>query len=307
VVAGFIKMVNWMDPNLILTQDFVYKQLVVFLTGLFGWEFVLTFWLDWGLMTRRIRFKITYIFWFIGRYSLLSAMICLIIVTRSHEKLNCTAIIPFMSAGGLIAVACSSTNLMLRTLAIWKYTPYVTWPLCFMCLVHFLYLIYAGSTSLRSYWDDDMGTCMIVTKTQDLLAATFIYTLSFDFIIFVVTIIGVYRIPSRSPLWYMLYNQGLLYFTFTCLCNIPAATFTLLDLNPAMNVMFSPIASTMSTVLACRAVVSLMSMEPERQSSRPKVVALHSSTRKPYSTHNPSGQLTSHLGFPSSVYAPDLC
>jgi len=53
----------------------------------------------------------------------------------------------------------------------------------------------------------------------------------FDFIVLVLTTIGLVMSPNRSSLWQLLFRQGVIYFVVTCLANLVPTVFLLLDLN----------------------------------------------------------------------------
>ncbi|KAL4246601.1 hypothetical protein ABKN59_008787 [Abortiporus biennis] len=320
-------MVNWEDPGLVASLEFAFKQMNVFCMGLAIWEFVLTFWFDWAIFTRRIPFRWAYLFWFAGRASIFTAILTLIIVTHAKIKLNCTALIPIMSAAGLIGSACASTLLMIRTLAIWQHNMIVTWSLRLMSLAQFTLVIYSGVSGLSSHWVPEINACTIESHNDAILAANFVYTAVFDFIIFSFCVYGVSRLAARTKLLWTLYTQGLLYVVFTCVVNIPAAVFTILHLNAVMGVLFPPAAAVFSVILSCRALLSLQKMAPDSPKSSLSEVLTRSVTRRSLNSnievtledpptskskkekripkHYHNQQLTTQFDFPTEVYGPD--
>lgn len=83
--------------------------------------------------------------------------------------------------------------------------------------------------------------------------------MSFDFIVLLLSLWGLIRTPGRSSLWRLLFKQGVFYFFIAFLANLFPAVFLLLNLNPIMNIMFTIPAATATSIVACRAFVTLTS------------------------------------------------
>ncbi|KAI0784687.1 hypothetical protein C8Q75DRAFT_778375 [Abortiporus biennis] len=308
-------MVDWKDPNLIQAMQNFFSQMVVFFMGLTVWELLLTCWYDLAILSRRIPFTWSYFFWFLGRTSIFTAILTLIIVTRAKTELNCAVLIPIMSATGLIGSACASTLLMIRTLAVWRSNPYVTWTLRFLSLAQFTFLIYSGASGLSAQWSSEIRSCLIESHHEVLLAANFLYTVIYDFIIFILCIYGVSKLAAETKLVRTLYAQGLLYVVVTFIVNIPASVFTILHLNPVMSIIFSPPAATFSVIFSCRALLLLRSVNADnievseiarsvtRNSASETAINLQQHYISP--KDNDAPQLSTQFEFPVSVYGPD--
>ena len=55
--------------------------------------------------------------------------------------------------------------------------------------------------------------------------------MSFDFVVLVLTTIGLVMSPGRSSLWQLLFRQGIIYFLVAFIANTVPAVFLLLNLN----------------------------------------------------------------------------
>src|SRR5258708_5307166 len=95
-----------------------------------------------------------------------------------------------------------------------------------------------------------------------------------DLTVMIVTVIGLYRIPGRSSLWKMIFQQGrppsyllslsdaqlcartgLIYFMVAFLANLSVVVLLLLNLNPVMNLMLAIPGIACSSTVACRCFV----------------------------------------------------
>jgi hypothetical protein len=104
----------------------------------------------------------------------------------------------------------------------------------------------------------------VIKETDNsILAAIFIYSMCFDFLVLVLSAyqlfgvgFGVKRASglAKSRIGQMLFGDGLIFFLIAFLANLIATVFMLLDLNPIMSVIFNVPAAVFSTIVACWAV-----------------------------------------------------
>ena len=119
-----------------------------------------------------------------------------------------------------------------------------------------------------------------------------------DLIVLILTMIGLYRVPGRSSLWKMVFQQGtppldllscfrsltlicdaahntgLIYFMVAFLANLSVVVLLLLDLNPVMNLILAIPAIACTSTVACRCFVSLSTFT--RCSDTPETQTLES-------------------------------
>lgn len=108
--------------------------------------------------------------------------------------------------------------------------------------------------------------------------------MSFDFIVLVLTTVGLLRSPGRSSLWQLLFRHGIVYFAVAFIANLIPTIFVLLNLNrtcfsstlesydghgykchsnlsllnaAVMNLMFNIPAASVSSIVASHLFISL--------------------------------------------------
>ena len=65
---------------------------------------------------------------------------------------------------------------------------------------------------LTAVYSPQLGQCVITETNNKLLAATFIYTMSFDFVTLILTGVRLFSGSGRSRLVGLIFNDGLIYF-----------------------------------------------------------------------------------------------
>jgi len=145
---------------------------------------------------------------------------------------------------------------MFRTIAVWNRAPFVTSSLIVASLGQWGLLLH-GITTVRSSWSDAIRACAINAAPPKFIKLNYLYTMSFDLIVLVLTTFALVKSPSRSSLWQLLFRQGIIYFLVAFIANVIPAIFLVLDLNTIMNMMFCVPAAVASSVVACRSFVSL--------------------------------------------------
>jgi len=145
---------------------------------------------------------------------------------------------------------------MLRTIAVWNRVPFVTVPLVLASMGQWGLLLH-GIVIIRSSWSDVARACVLSAVPPAFMEAIYLYTMSLDLIVLVLTVIGLAISQNRSSLWQLLFRQGIIYFFVAFIANLLPAIFLVLNLNPIMNTVFSVPAAVASSIVACRSFVSL--------------------------------------------------
>ncbi|KIY49568.1 hypothetical protein FISHEDRAFT_41714 [Fistulina hepatica ATCC 64428] len=225
-------MVNWASPVENEKDYIVFQNTIFTLFGLYLWELLTTWNFEWSLLTRRRKFRWPLvIFFFLSRYCILLAFIGLILSFSDTAKINCVALYTFNSWTGNMAILCSSTSLMLRTIALWERKLKVVIPLVILCLGHWA-VLYRGMFIVTATWDDTRHSCLVTQTTPSLLTVTFFFTMGFDFVILVFTFIALYsKHSARTDLWKLLFQDGLIYFLVSFTTNCIPAVLNVLNLN----------------------------------------------------------------------------
>ncbi|KAG2154155.1 uncharacterized protein EDB93DRAFT_1081505 [Suillus bovinus] len=258
-------MVDWKSEEVIQMDSMIFLKLTHALLGLYLWEFFISLDFDWAVMTGKTRFRWPLIFYFAGRYILLFALIGIAIALDTQSEINCQALYAFNQLAGNAAVGLASINLSVQTVAIWSQNIWIIVLLVLIIIGHWS-LILQGIL-LNAVWLPGLD-CTITNSDNTILAATFIYSMCFDFVVLCLsayklawthTWSGTHVAPTR--LVRMLFSDGLVYFFIAFGSNVIATTMMVLDLNPIMSVIFNVPAAIASTIVASRVVRRLTNFQ----------------------------------------------
>ncbi|KAI0763034.1 hypothetical protein BD413DRAFT_495304 [Trametes elegans] len=254
-------MPDWNSTQELITDSTVFLKFMHALSGLYFWEFVTSLDFEWAFLTRQKRFHYPAIFYFLNRYCLLFTMIGLLIALDTPTEIDCQSLYTFNQIMGQSASGLASINLSIRTMALWSHNKFIVIPIIVIILGHWS-LILQG-VLVHASWVN--GGCAVTGSNNTILAATFIYSMTFDLIILLLSmyklVIGVKG--GRSQLMTLLFKDGLVYFIIAFLANLLATVFIMLDLNAIMSVIFNVPAAIFSTIVACRAVRRLTNFSPK--------------------------------------------
>ncbi|RDB28012.1 hypothetical protein Hypma_002269 [Hypsizygus marmoreus] len=256
-------MPDWKSPTELLKDSDVFMKCMHALLGLYIYEWFISLGFDWDFISGKKRFRWPMIFYFSGRYLLLFGIIGIAIALDSTVKINCQALYLFNQLAGNAAVGMASINLSIRTMAVWSQNKYIIGLLVLVILGHWS-LILQG-VLLSATWIDDVG-CVITSTNNRVLAATFIYSMSFDLL---VLMLSTYRLLNAdlmdgfgtNRIAKIIFEDGLIFFIIAFLANLLATVFLLLDLNQIMSVVFNVPAAVASTIVASRAVRHLANFQ----------------------------------------------
>jgi len=181
-------------------------------------------------------------------FSLIGIAIALNVTT----EIDCQSLYTFNSVFGNAAIGLASINLSIRTIAVWSQSWFIIVPLVAIILGHWSLLLHG--ILLKATWIPGQG-CVITGTNASLLAATFIYTMSFDFLVLVLTAWKLFQPNNgRSKLVGLIFSDGIIYFVIAFLGNLLATVFMLLNLNPVMSIIANVPSAIASTIVACRVV-----------------------------------------------------
>ncbi|KAJ4490136.1 hypothetical protein J3R30DRAFT_3419355 [Lentinula aciculospora] len=301
--AGLLLLVmpNWSSQTEVQLDAEVLLKFTHALMGIYVWEWFLSVDFDWEFMSGKRSFRWPIVFYFANRYLLFFALIGILISFDTTTKLNCQAIYIFNQLAGNASVGLASINLSLRTLAVYGNPKALAVILLIVILGHWSLILQAG-VLLRAAWSNESSQCVIVYTNNTILAATFIYTMVFDLLVF---LLNAYKLVPRkgnlspmggSRLRRLLFGDGLVYFFIAFLSNLLATVFMLLNLNSIMTVIFNIPAAISSTIVACRVVRRLSTFTNEgpemfKSGSHLPAGQLYRGSRMP-----PVVQATSHIG-----------
>ncbi|KIK77687.1 hypothetical protein PAXRUDRAFT_367124 [Paxillus rubicundulus Ve08.2h10] len=258
-------MPNWQSDSELATDSLIFIKLMHALTGLYAWECIISLDFDWAVLTGKKKFRWPMICYFAGRYLLLFAMISALIGLDIPIEVNCEGLYVFSQFAGDAAVGLACINLSLRTIAIWSHDKWIIGILVLIILGHWSLILQGVPVSAT--WVPGIG-CTLVEGNTTIAAATFIYSMCFDFVVLCLTAYKLVWSPRRTgsfalhtKLVRMIFNDGLVYFIIAFLANITATVFMILNLNAVMSVLFNPPAVIASTIAASWAVRRLYNFD----------------------------------------------
>lgn len=227
--------------------------------GAYALEICFTAVYDWEIITGKRRWKWTMPLYFLCKYIMFFSCLGMLLVLNIDTPINCQALYSFAQFAGNAAIGSASTLLMLRTIAIWNRSLWVTIPLGLLSAGHWGILLH-GMTTVKSRFDSVARACGL-DSTGDgnnlFLNLLYLYTMFIDLVVLVVSTIGLLMTPGRSSLWKLLFRDGIIFFIMAFLSNAFSAVLLLINLNPAMNLMFSVPAACITAAAASRSFIRL--------------------------------------------------
>ncbi|KAF8918614.1 hypothetical protein CPB85DRAFT_995468 [Mucidula mucida] len=252
-------MPDWKSTAEMVNDASIFTKLNHALLGVYAWEYFVSLGFDWEYITGKKTFRWPMVFYFLNRYLLLFALVGILTALDVTSEVNCQALYTFNQVTGNAAVGLASINLCLRTIAVYSHSRYITIALSILILGHWS-LILQG-VLLDAEWSPESNSCVITSTNNTILAATFIYSMVFDFIVLALNAYKLLRsnrdtgsAMGSSRLGKLLFADGLVYFIIAFLSNLLATVFMLLDLNAVMSIIFNVPAAIFNTIVACRAV-----------------------------------------------------
>ncbi|KDQ07163.1 hypothetical protein BOTBODRAFT_614745 [Botryobasidium botryosum FD-172 SS1] len=238
-------MTAWSEPAEIARDAQIFQKILLFLLGLYVWEVLGSLAFDWTIITRKRQFRWPMIFYFWNT------------ATNVTTKVQCQTLYGFNQFAGNTAIGTASTLLVLRTVAVWARKLYIIIPLVILSLGHWTVLFH-GVATVQSNWSVTDNACIVSGTEPAFINLLYIYTMLFDLVVLLLTVIGLLLSPGRSSnLWTLLFKDGVVYFIVAFSVNLISTVFLLMNLNPVMNVMFTVPAATASAIVSCRVFVRL--------------------------------------------------
>ncbi|KAL4246696.1 hypothetical protein ABKN59_009040 [Abortiporus biennis] len=244
-------MPDWSSPVELQVEAEAFLKLMHCLAGVYFFEFFISLDFDLSFITGKRQFQWPMIFYLAGRYFLLFALIGILIALDITTEINCQALYTFNQLAGNAAMGFASINLAIRTIAMWNRAKYIVIPLVLVILGHWS-LILQG-VLLTAEFVPGVG-CSITKTNNTVLAATFIYTMSFDLTVLILTAWNLLGRQGHSQIATLLFTDGLIYFIIAFVSNFIATVFMCINLNAVMSIIFNVPAVIASTIVACRAV-----------------------------------------------------
>ncbi|THG95124.1 hypothetical protein EW026_g6470 [Hermanssonia centrifuga] len=146
------------------------------------------------------------------------------------------------------------------SLMIWKDNKYVTAALVFFSSAQLIFAVVLGAAGVKTQWDAHYNVCIIVSQNpQKGLFSFYMYTILWDTCILIYTVIGLRQkgVGGRSPLWTILFSQGVAYVIVTCFTTVTDYVIP----SDTMNIFFVVPGCTASVMASSAVVISLLNMD----------------------------------------------
>ncbi|KAG1738923.1 uncharacterized protein EDB91DRAFT_1082617 [Suillus paluster] len=210
-------MADWDDINLEAKLEMLSVQLLYFILGLYGWEYIRSLHVEIALLRRQLAFRWALLSYITARFSFLIAIVCLATQFSPFPTgVDCQSMNTFIMLAINAAIGCSTTNLMVRTWIIWTNSYLLRLLLVVLSLGHWTILTLFVASARASSTN---GMCMITFVNPAYSSAVVIYGMSYDLLLLVWTVVGLWSISS-STLWKLLVKQGVIYFVINLVVNI---------------------------------------------------------------------------------------
>ncbi|KAF9512157.1 hypothetical protein BS47DRAFT_1095862 [Hydnum rufescens UP504] len=226
---------------------------LVFL-GVYAWEFLITLDSDFQILCGKRKFRPAQLVYFACRYSLLGFLIGLNVAMEISSPIDCTALYRWndFTMGGTLGF--SSMLLMMRSLVVWEFDKRVLVPLVVLSLGQWA-IIFRNIISTHASFNELAGTCAVDAMFRNWMTLEFIITMVVDFVILLVTVVGILlRLKMKSNVRELILNDGIMYFCCAFLANLVPVVIMLLKLNPIMDFMGLPVATTVCGIASTRSV-----------------------------------------------------
>ncbi|KAF8452288.1 hypothetical protein L210DRAFT_2024675 [Boletus edulis BED1] len=222
-------MVQWKDPTLTARLNIIDMNVTFLLLGLYGWEYLSSLDVEYAVIRGRLAFRWALVPYLVGRmFQFFFLLLSAIRTVPPSNNFICLPVTMVIAISGDIALGCSSMNFMIRTWVIWKDTR----------LVHILLVIFALGQWIVLALDvanlrptQIPGGCKIYITHREVNAAVLVYSVCYDFLVLVLSIVALSRQRSKSPLIQRLRAQGFVYFVVAVVTYIPPTVFAFMGVN----------------------------------------------------------------------------
>jgi len=300
-------MINWQSPEVMEVCAKIYAKFTDVAAGIYLWYFATTLHhVELPLITRKLKITPAFIPYFLGRYGALTTSISLPLASRGTFLTNCILLNNILATFASVVICSSSTIMLLRPFALWRRS---------ICVISFLLLnsfaqwaigIAVALESIIPRWNHNIPSCESTiptgSRSNPLLVTFYFYTLLFDFLLLVATVIGLHRQPTAksSRLWTLLYKQGILYFLIALVVNLPVVVFVWLNFNGTMTIFFAVPGGSASVMASNAAFTSLLKMKDGSEVGHGQIrrdVESVSTTREDWIQKSEAAdQLTTYIG-----------
>jgi len=248
----------WQMPDEPAAIAILDGHITYLLLGIYGWEYLQSLCVEYSFIRGRLRFRLSVIPYIVGRvFTLVYLLVLAVGMSPLTDNISCkpSVFITYISVD--VALGCSSAIFMIRAWLIWKDSRWIHVLLVVLALGQWTIMVY-GISLLRLI--DTDGLCMVYFDHTQVNAAAFIYVTICDLFVFALSVVGLSKQRSQSPLTKRLQKQGIFYSAIVGIAYIPPAVFALLH-NTFLFTFFSSCGVVISTIASSRAMRSLLSLD----------------------------------------------
>ncbi|PWN95000.1 hypothetical protein FA09DRAFT_332421 [Tilletiopsis washingtonensis] len=302
---------DWMSPAEMARDLFAGQIMLGACIGAMFIETIHTFYFDLGLLRRAGSSGLRWpqAAYFLCKIAWVPMVATTFAVAAPPNKMDCDSTMMASEALVGIVTTMSSALLAFRALCVYQGAAR-TWVgrFLFAAWLGMFGIWMSGIPDLRGAWFEGIGpvwlensgACAFLPGLDHMkYASKFLYTVAFDFVVLVLTVVGVLRMKSSSRLGRILIEQGTIYFVIILVANTLLVTLNLLQLNPVMSTVINPPVQTLHVIVATRLFMSLS------KEARIAGVNSHSGStstkRHSHSHHTGSGSATAHHRQASSL------
>ncbi|KAH9962340.1 hypothetical protein BC827DRAFT_1197716 [Russula dissimulans] len=233
-------MVNFHDPNVLLSDLVALIKFSHAVNGLYIWEFFSNLDYEWSIIRGRRPYRWTMWIYVITRLATLITVILNLVDLNVAIPAGCQERTSLGYIFAYMTFSLSSLLIVLRIIAIWDKNKRIVVLATGIWLTNTSILIH-GITQIRSRWDPELDACGLPNVMSNKSAT--ISVLASDIVLLLIMFIGLFRVRRRSGgtfgLARLLWKQGVIYLLVATAAEVPPLVFIYLDLNVAFNLMFS--------------------------------------------------------------------
>ncbi|KAG2040031.1 hypothetical protein BDR03DRAFT_1090141 [Suillus americanus] len=234
-------MVDWQDSQVIDKWTAVLVNITFVVLGLYGWSYIHSCHIEIALLRRRLPFRWQMISYLIGRtFFLVTVVLSAAASIAIPPDIDCYYIIDmmkFLVFSSNIVVACTSTNLVVRTWTVWRNNRFVCVFMALATIGHWFTLMLDSKETQIPTSSPSSELCGFVIVNPTYSAATSLSTTIFDFVLLKLAIFGHWRSSSMS-LFTIIHTQGIILYVIVFFASIVPFVVSWLNLNYVMNVFF---------------------------------------------------------------------
>jgi len=261
-------MVDWNSPANILKSGIALSKMVNIFFGIYIWDFLCSFWFDWEFLSGKRKFKWPMLAYFVCRYSMLASAISLIISIDGTGPMNCHTLGKVSEIIGYVVINCASTNLALRTLALWRYDLRILIPIVLLQL-GMLSVVFRGGV-VDIYWDPQLSSCVPTSTEHDKLTKLLpavILSMAVDLTVLPLTYYKLSNHLLRTPTIQMLLRDGLIYFIAMFIAHATTVIVICMNVNTPMLLATATSAGSISALVSLQAVRRLYTINQDSRST----------------------------------------